>query len=183
MRRLLVVLLLACPVLALVTACGGSMYDPPDTDRANDVAFVTELMHRDAALLNLLDVALGRRLDPSVASATEQLRHDAIARIEASAHQLETWGEKVPKTVRDHGFEHSSDGGDIPSLAGMPTGDDLHELGEVPPARFEEAFVALLRDSVEATRDLAGNHTPDAESVQRLARDAERSCDKALDAL
>jgi Domain of unknown function (DUF305) len=182
-RRLLAVLLLACPVLVLVTACGGSVYDPPDTDRASDVAFVTELMHRDAALLNLLDVALGRRLDPPVTAATEQLRHDAIGRIEASADQLETWGEKVPKTVRDHGFEHSSDGDDIPSLAGMPTGDDLQKLGAVPRARFEAAFVALLRDSVEATRDLADNHTADAESVQRLARDAERSCDSTLDAL
>jgi hypothetical protein len=182
MRRLLAVLLTST-VLMLITSCGGSVYDPPDTDRAGDVAFVTELMHRDAALLNLLDVALGRRLDPSVTAATEQLRSDTIARIETSADQLETWGKKVPKTVRDHGFEHSSDGDDIPSLDGMPTGDELQKLGRAPRAEFEAAFVALLRDSVEATRDLAGNHTAEADSVQRLARDAERSCDSALDAL
>jgi Domain of unknown function (DUF305) len=182
MRRLLA-LLLAGPMVVLVTSCGGSVYDPPDTDRADDVAFVTELMHRDAALLNLLDVALGRRLDPSVTAATEQLRSDTIARIETSADQLETWGKKVPKTVRDHGFEHSSDGDDIPSLDGMPTGDDLQKLGRAPRAEFEGAFVALLRDSVEATRDLAGNRTPDAESVQRLARAAARSCASTLDAL
>jgi hypothetical protein len=182
MRRLLA-LLLAGPMVVLVTSCGGSVYDPPDTDRADDVAFVTELMHRDAALLNLLDVALGRGLDPDVVAATEQLRSDAIARIETSADQLETWGKKVPQTVRDHGFEHSSDGDDIPSLDGMPTGDELQKLGRVPRAEFEAAFVALLRDTVQATRDLAGNRTPDAATVQRLARDAERSCASTLDAL
>ena len=92
--RLLVYLLL----FAVVTACGASSTDDaPSADRATDVAFVTELMHRDAALLNLLDVALGRRLDPALVAATDQLRVDANARIETAADQLESWGEKVPQ--------------------------------------------------------------------------------------
>jgi uncharacterized protein (DUF305 family) len=178
--RLLAFLLL----FVVVTACGAtSTDDAASGDRATDVAFVTELMHRDAAVLNLLDVALGRRLDPALVAATDELRVDANARIETAADQLESWGEKVPRTVRDHSFEHSTDAHDIPSLDGMPTGDDLQKLGGVPRAEFEAAFVALLRDSVGATSDLAGNHTADAESVQALARDAERSCDSALQAL
>ena len=178
--RCLVYLLL----FTIVTACGASSTDDaPSGDRATDIAFLTELMHRDAALLNLLDVALGRRLDPALVAATDELRVDANARIETAADQLESWGEKVPRTVRDHSFEHSTDAHDIPSLDGMPTGDDLQELGQAPRAAFEPAFVALLRPSLEATRDLAGNHVADAESVQTLARDAERSCDTALQAL
>jgi uncharacterized protein (DUF305 family) len=178
--RLLASLLL----LAVATACGGSSTDDaPSEDRATDIAFVTELMHRDAALLNLLDVALGRRLDPTLVALTDRLRVDANARIENSADQLESWGEKVPRTVRDHSFEHSTDAHDIPSLDGMPTGDDLQQLGQAPRARFESAFVALLRPSLVATRDLAGTHVADAESVQTLARGAERSCGSALDTL
>jgi uncharacterized protein (DUF305 family) len=177
-------LLASVLLLAVVTACGGSSTeDAPSGDRATDVAFTTELMHRDAALLNLLDVALGRRLDPAVVAATDELRVDANARIETSADQLESWGEKVPKTVRDHSFEHSSDAHDVPSLDGMPTGDDLQELGQVPRAAFEAAFVALLRDSLETTRDLAASHAADARAVQALARDTERSCGSALAAL
>ena len=124
--RLLASLLL----LAVLTACGASSTDGAQAgDRATDVAFLTELMHRDAALLNLLDVGLGRRLDPAVTAATDQLRVDAIARIETAADQLESWDEEVPKTVRDHGFEHSTDAHDIPSLDGMPTGEDLQRAG------------------------------------------------------
>ncbi len=89
----------------------------------------------------------------------------------------------MPRTLRDHAFEHSTDAHDIPSLDGMPTGDDLQRLGGVPRAGFEAAFVALLRPSLEATRDLAGTHVAEAEAVQTLARDAERSCDSALQAL
>lgn len=178
--RLLVSLLL----FAALTACGASSTDDAASgDRASDIAFVTELMHRDAAMLNLLDVALGRRLDPAVVEATDQLRVDANARIETAADQLESWGEKVPKTVRDHSFEHSTDAHDIPSLDGLPTGDELQKLDGVSRAGFEAAFVALLRPSLEATRDLASGHVADAESVATLARDTEGSCDSALQAL
>jgi hypothetical protein len=175
-------LLLGLLMTLLVASCGAPAGEAPAADRDADVDFLTELMHRDAALLNLLDVGLGRRLDPSVVTATDQLRIDAIARVETAADQLSSWGEKVPATVRDHGSEHSGHH-DIPSLDGMPTGDDLQALGRMPRAAFEAAFVALLRDSLEATSDLAGSHAADAAAVQALARDAEQSCDATLDAL
>ena len=171
-------------LLAVLTACGASSSDgAQEGGRATDVAFLTELMHRDAAMLNLLDVGLGRRLDPAVMTATDQLRVDAIARVETSADQLESWGEEVPETVRDHAFEHSSDGHSIPSLDGMPTGEDLQRLGRVPEARFEAAFVTLLSGGLAATRDLASTHSADAEGVTALAREAEKSCEAALQAL
>ena len=177
-------LLASLVLLVVVTACGATSTDEDTaSSRSTDIAFVTELMHRDAALLNLLDVSLGRRLDPQLTTATDQLRVEANARIEAAADQLEAWGEKVPKTVRDHSFEHSSDGHSIPSLEGAPTGDDLQRLDAVPPVAFEAGFTKLLVESLEATRELAGGADADAESVARLAEDATRSCDAALDML
>jgi Domain of unknown function (DUF305) len=170
-------------LLAAATGCGGtSTDDSTAASRASDVAFVTELMHRDAALLNLLDVGLGRPLDPAVVAATEQLRLDATARIETAADQLESWGERVPKTVRDHAFEHSSDGHEIPTLDGMPTGEDLERLGRVPRSSFEAAFVELLGSSLETTRELATDLDANAKPVAALAEDASRSCDTALEA-
>jgi Domain of unknown function (DUF305) len=177
-------LLLGFLVLGLITACGESSGGGGEEgSRASDIVFVTELMHRDAALLNLLDVALGRPLDPELTAATDQLRVDANARIEAAADQLEAWNEKVPRTVRDHSFEHSTDAHDIPSLDGMPTGDDLQRLGGVPPAGFEAAFVGLLRKALEASRELAGAYSADADQVSSLARDAQRSCASGLKVL
>lgn len=177
-------LLASLVLLVALTACGTTSTDEaPASSRSTDIAFLTELMHRDAALLNLLDVALGRPLDPKLTTATDQLRVEANARIETAADQLESWGEKVPKTVRDHSFEHSSDGHSIPSLEGAPTGDDLQRLDAVPLAAFEAGFTKLLVESLETTRELAGGADADAESVARLAEDATRSCDTALDML
>jgi hypothetical protein len=171
-------------LLLTVTACGDPPTDEaPSGNRASDVAFVTELMHRDAALLNLLDVGLGRRLHPAVVTATDQLRRDASTRIERSADQLEEWGEKVPRTVRDHGFEHSTDAHDIPSLEGMPTGDDLQALGRVHGAGFGAAFAELLRSTLETTLDLAQGHQANADAVATLAQETARSCGSALKAL
>ena len=184
MRRLLSALLPSLLLLAAATGCGGaSTEEAPAGSRSSDVAFLTELMHRDAALLNLLDVGLGRPLDSEVAVATDELRADATARIETTADQLESWGEEVPKTVRDHGFEHSTDQHDIPSLDGMPTGEDLEQLGQVPRPAFEAAFVELLRTSLETTCELAADHPADAGAVDALVADVQKSCDSALNAL
>lgn len=180
MRRVLA-RLLPWLLLAAVTGCGGSTEDEGQAgSRSADVAFLTELMHRDAALLNLLDVGLGRELDPEVAAVTDQLRVDMTARIEASADQLESWGEKVPRTVRDHGFEHSTDQHDIPTLDGMPTGEDVQRLGRKSGAGFEAAFVDELRTGLDATCALAAGHRADADAVAALARDVAKSCDASL---
>ena len=154
-------------------------------DRATDLAFVTQLMHRDAALLNLLDVGLGRRLDPALVAATDQLRVDAIARIEAASDQLESWGEEVPKTVRDHGFQHTLHAHDIPSLDGMPTGEDLQ--------RLEPRAQGRVRGGVRraAPEDPGGDPRPGRSPTSADADDGgrpwlgtpRRSCDSALQAL
>jgi len=181
--RWLIVLVLG---LALsLTACADD--NPPATeggasDHAADVAFATELMHRDAALLNLLDVGLGRPLSDDVVAATDRLRLETTDRIETAADLFEEWGEKAPVTVRDHSAGHSSDH-DVPTLDGMPTGEDLQELGGLSRKAFEPAFRSLLVDTLESTLGLAQGHEPGEPAVGGLVDDATGSCTAALDAL
>ncbi len=147
-----------------------------------DAAFATELMHRDAALLNLLDTGLGRDLDPRVAATGEQLRFDANDRMATAAELLEEWGEKVPVTSRHHSAEHSSDN-DVPDLDGAPTGDDLRRLGKLDGQEFADAYVALLTTALEATREFADAHEPTEDQADKLAQAAVMSSSTALDAL
>jgi hypothetical protein len=167
----------------LLAGCGGAAPDasPAGAEDADDVAFATELMYRDAALLNLLDVSLGRRLSPAVAGAGEQQRIDASERMTTASELLEAWGEKAPVTSRDHGAEHSSDN-DVPELDGMPTGHDLQRLGELDGAEFESAYVELLTTTLEASRAFADAHDGSAESDE-LAASAVASAAAALEAL
>ena len=179
-------LLAALMTVLLLAGCGDSSAtgdDPePAADPAADTAFATELMHRDAALLNLLDVGLGRPLPRQVVMTTDQLRLDATDRMETAADLLESWGEEVPVTARDHGADHSSDN-DVPVLDGAPTGEDLQALGNLPRKAFEEDFVALLTESLESTLGLAEDHEAADADLGALVQAAAMSCQQALDAL
>lgn len=178
--RTLVALVLA----VALTACGGA--DPVRTsepeltgDREGDLAFATELMHRDAALLNLLDVALGRRLPARLVTVTEELRLETTDRIEDTSDLFVDWGEKAPVTVRDHSAGHSSDH-DVPDLDGMPDGADLQELGALPKREFEPAFRDLLAGALASTLALAEGHESGDLAVVGLVDEAVGSCTSAL---
>ena len=171
--------LLALLLGLLLSACGAS--EPEATQGDDDPAFATELMYRDAALLNLLDVALGRELSPGVADAGEQLRIETSERMSTAAELLEQWGEEVPVTSRDHGAEHSSDN-DVPELEGMPTGRDLQRIGKLDGPAFEAPYVDLLTTALEATREFADTHDGSSEEADELARAAVLSAAAALDA-
>jgi hypothetical protein len=175
-------LALALGLAVSLTACADD--DPPATDGASDhaadVAFATELMHRDAALLNLLDVGLGRPLPDEVIETTDRLRLETTERIERAADLFEEWGEKAPVTVRDHSAGHSSDH-DVPTLEGMPTGEDLQELGGLSRKAFEPAFRSLLVDTLEST--MALSDAVSGGDVAALASDASASCEAAIEGL
>ncbi|MGH3362252.1 MAG: hypothetical protein ACRDOM_07310 [Nocardioides sp.] len=176
--------LLALLVLVVLTACGDSGASSEAVgDRPTDVGFVTELMHRDAGLLNLLDAGLGRDLDPAVVAATDQLRIETVQRLEESADLLESWDAKVPVTVRDHsvGHGHSSDH-DVPTLEGVPTGEDVQSLPARGPA-FEAEFVRLLTAALESTRSLAQSFDAAEPKAGDLAEAASTSCSTTLDAI
>ena len=174
--------LLALLLGLTLTACGGADTESDSAGTDDDAAFATELMHRDAALLNLLDVSLGRPLSPDVAEETEELRVEATERMETAADLLEEWGEKVPVTVRDHGADHSSDN-QVPQLEGMPTGTALNRIANLRDKEFAEEFATLLVTTLTATRDLAEGHDGPHPEADQLAEMAVASSDRALDTL
>ena len=178
MTRLLLALLIA----VLLTACGGDDGGSAASDGATDAEFTTELLHRDAALLNLLDVSLGRDLDPRLAATGEQQRVDANARMTTAFELLEEWGEEIPATSRDHGAEHSSDS-DVPEIDGMPTGDDLQRLGELDGQAFVDEYVALLATALESTHAFAEDHEGREQAADELAKAAAASTRSAMEAL
>ena len=178
MRALLILVLVP---LWLVTACGDDSTGGSSSDE-RDPEFATELLHRDAALLNLLDVSLGRDMPPPVVQASEQLRTDTNERMGTTIETLESWGEKVPLTSRDHGAEHSSDN-DIPDLAGMPTGEDLQRIAKLNGQEFVEEYVTLLASTLEATKAFAEDEAARDRAADRLAEAAVASSQNGLDAL
>ncbi|WP_067437022.1 hypothetical protein [Nocardioides jensenii] len=170
--------LVAGLVLLALGACSSSDTEPEPVD---DAAFVTELMHRDAALLNLLDVSLGKPLPGPLSATVDTARADAGARIETAADLLEESGEEIPVTVRDHGIDHGIEA-DAPELEGAPTEADIHGLEELDGDAFVTAFTDLLRTTSRTTKDAASYDGTDQPTAE-LAEAAERQSQDVLDAL
>lgn len=174
---------LVCLLALLFSGCSSAdSSDSSDggaqiTDR---VELVTELMHRDAALLSLLDAGLGEPVPARVGGAVELARTHAATRIEAAADLLEEWGEEVPVTVRDHGIDHGVEV-DAPEPEGAPTQAEIHALAESDD--FAGAFTALLRKALESTRDAAESYAGDDPDTAAFAGGAEQSSKDTLDKL
>lgn len=161
--------LLALAVVLAFGACGdeGPADDASSADR---VAFTTELIHRDAATLVLLDASLGKPLPPKLATAVETVRLDATSRIEAAKDLLEEWGEEVPVTIRDHGVDHGVEV-DAPEFPGAPTEEQVQALAGADDWRAR--FTDLLRESLSSTEEAAAAWDGDDPQATELADNAE----------
>lgn len=168
-------------LLALVGGCSSDESSSGDDSTSEDrVAFVTELMHRDAALLSLFDAGLGKDIPARVSAAVELARTDASTRIETAADLLEEWGEKVPATVRDHGIDHGVEV-DVPDLDGAPTQDEIHALAD--SKSFADDFTELFSAALETTREVAASYDGSDQAAAELAEAAERGSQETLDTM
>lgn len=84
------------PAAAASTAPNGDVVNPVD------VAFAQELLPHHADALVMVDLTLGRDLDPRVADLVERLRAEHSAQVETMSGWLTSWGDQVPETARDH---------------------------------------------------------------------------------
>ena len=167
------------------TACGG---DDATAARpqltATDAEFATELLHRDAALLNLLDVSLGRDLDPGLAATGEQQRIDANERMTTALRAARGVGRGGPGHLprprcgaqqrrRRTGSRRDADRRRPPGARRSSTGQ-----------AFVDEYVALLTTALEATRAFAEDHEGREAAADELAQAAVASSrDRARRAL
>ena len=143
------------PLGLLAAACGGATGDETDSspsavtstapngDGLNDadVEFARTLLPHHADALLMVDLTLGRELDPAVADLLEALRAEHAAQVQTLSGWLTSWGEQVPETARDHANAHASED------AGSQ--DDHGDLAAIERAQGEEFEQALLTALVE----------------------------------
>ncbi len=197
MRPFLLAALLPWLLIAM-TGCGGDDTARPvlsDTEHsATDVAFAGDMLQHHAQALAMVDLTLGRDLDPEVATLAEQIRDAQAPEIEQLTDWLVSWDEPVPATVRDHSLAGHGDqspseamaeleetdgdhGGDHGSMPGMLTSDDLATLEEADDEAFGvlwlELMIAHHEGAVEMAQaqQAAGTFRP----VVELAEEIERS--------
>ena len=144
MRTFLVALLV---VLGwTLTACGEDAEPQAlsDTEHsAQDVSFASDMVQHHAKALAMVDLTIGRDLDPEVQGLAEAIRAAQGPEIELMADWLLSWEEEVPETVRDH------------ANADHGTPEDLEPLEQASDADFDELWLAMMIEHHEGAVAMA----------------------------
>jgi uncharacterized protein (DUF305 family) len=195
------------PALAALTlglalaACGSD--DAADTDvtvsatehNDADVSFATDMIQHHAQALAMVDMTVGRDLDPDVTTLAEDIRAAQGPEIELMVDWLNDWNEPVPETVRDHvNAGHGDDGemghegmdhGDMP---GMMSAEDMDTLEQAPADEFQDMWLGMMiehhegavemaqeevgegrfQDAVELAGDIVESQTSEIEELEAL---------------
>lgn len=160
---------LALTLSTTLAACGGEEDAPQvlsDTDHnEQDVAFASDMVQHHAQALTMVDLTLGRELDPEVHAMAIQIRDAQGPEIELMTDWLVDWDEEVPETVRDHAnAEHGETtvdehGHEVPSDEGGHEGHDMDDMGgdtghDMPGMLSDDELTALEEATDEEFGDL-----------------------------
>ena len=162
----------------LLAGCGD---DEPgdDTQTSNsrtdhnetDVAFASDMIQHHAQALAMVDLTVGRDLDPEVEALAEAIRAAQGPEIETMTDWLTQWGEPIPATVRDHvnadddhdmeGMEEGDDMGmDMP---GMMSEEEMADLEGASDAEFQDMFLTMMIEHHEGAIEMARHEQEDGQ--------------------
>ncbi len=186
--KALVTVLAATLALA---ACGGDAEpaDPPDAVRTAvngdefnnaDVAFATDMIPHHAQALEMVDLTIGRELDPEVAGLAEEIRAAQGPEIEQLVDWLTAWDEPIPETARDHENADGDGEMDMGDMPGMMSADEMTDLEEATGAAFEERWLEMMAEHHAGAIEMAraeqtdGAFAPAVSLAESIADSQER---------
>ena len=123
-----------------------------------DVAFAGEMIQHHAQALAMVDLTVGRELDPEIQAIAESIRAAQGPEIETMTDWLTEWDEPIPATVRDHlNAEGHGDHGDDTGMdmPGMMSADEMAALGAASDAEFGDLFVTMMIEHHEGAVEMA----------------------------
>jgi uncharacterized protein (DUF305 family) len=168
-------LLPALVLTTLLAACGGEESadgaagsDGPFND--SDVTFATEMIPHHAQAGLMVDMTLGRKLDPEVLALAEGIRQEQSVEVETMVDWLTEWDQPVPETMRDHANAHSHEGEE----------SDLEELESLSGGEFEQQWLEMMIEHHEGAIEMAeaeieDGKFPDAVKLAEDIRDSQQA--------
>lgn len=173
--------LLAALLTALfaLVACGGSEEEPAgeartaangDTFNDADVAFATDMIQHHAQALVMVDMTLGRQLDPEVQQLADDIRAAQTPEIETMTDWLTDWDQPIPETSRDHGNAHGGGhmemGEDMP---GMMSADQMDQLENAKGPQFQRIWLGMMVEHHQGAIEMAKTEQADGANPDAIA--------------
>jgi uncharacterized protein (DUF305 family) len=197
MRKFPAVAALTLGLTLALTGCGsddtgsssstGSTLSTTEHNEA-DVTFATQMIQHHAQALSMVDLTIGRDLDPKVAALAEEIRQAQAPEIESMADWLQEWGEEIPETVRDHANAHGGHdmGGDTGTdMPGMMSEDDMADLEGASDAEFGDMWLGMMVEHHEGAVAMAQAEEADGQfkAAVELAKDIQESQSAEIDTM
>lgn len=162
MKHTLRVAAISAATLLFLAGCGGTdgateTASSTDFNQA-DVTFATGMIQHHAQALSMVDLTLGRPLEPAVERLAEAIRDAQAPEIETMSDWLTDWGKPVPQTMRDHVNAHTDGeisaemGGDLP---GMMTSADMTSLEDTGDSKFQDLWLQMMIEHHEGAVEMA----------------------------
>ena len=151
-------------------SASGSSSDGKGHNEA-DVEFSSDMIQHHAQALQMVDLTLGRELDPEVVALTDQIRAAQAPEIEKMADWLEEWGEPVPATSRDHA--HADGHGESmevdADMPGMMSADEMAALEKAPDQEFQDMWLEMMVEHHEGAVEMAEAEVEDGENAEAIS--------------
>lgn len=158
--RLLAPLLGAMLVLAGCGGDDGTSTTPPGASyNEADVTFATDMIQHHAQALLMVDLTLGRDLDPAVAAIAEGIRSAQVPEIETMVDLLQEWGQPVPETGRGHASAHGAEADVDPDLPGMMSAEEMQALEDADSEVFERMWLEAMIEHHQGAVTMAATET------------------------
>lgn len=138
-----------------------------------DVDFASDMIQHHAQALQMVDLTLGRDLDPAVARLTDQIRAAQAPEIEKMVDWLQAWDQKVPPTSRDHANAHAEGHGQDPGMntdmPGMMSAEQMTALEKAPDGKFQTMWLQMMIDHHEGAIEMAQRQVEDGQNAKAVA--------------
>lgn len=118
------------------TAANGTVFN------SADATFARDLLVQRAREFALIDLTVGRPLDPALTSFLDEARTVRAGEIDQVTTWLTDWGREVPATIRDHAAAHEG-------------AHHFEAIEAAPDADFSEVWIAAFRKELQASGAIA----------------------------
>lgn len=157
-----------------MTACGGEDAGPEvASDTAYnqaDVRFASEMIQHHAQALEMVDLTVGRALDPEVQAVAEAILGVQGPEIETMTTWLTDWGQPIPSTSRDHvNAEGGHGGAEMSDMPGMMSTEEMAGLESASEAEFETLWLTAMIRHHKGAIEMAGVEQTEGRSPDAVA--------------
>lgn len=173
MRPHLIATYVALLFLVLVAGCGSDDDAAPPTETrtaANgdvfndaDARFASNMLQHHAQALAMVDLTVGRDLDPELAALAEDIRNAQAPEIQTFTEWLTAWDRPIPETVRDHANAHGDGSAADAEMPGMLSGGEMDELEAARGSEFHRLWLQLMIEHHEGAAQMARDEVEDGE--------------------